>query len=285
MSNNDKANHHYVSQCHLRQFLDENKSIYVYDKERDNFYSKQSTRRLFSEGFSNSKEIDGQIDHNSLEDELNDLIENNFNIRIQLIERLLVGCKADDDVYESLNWLSIIGIIGELRHPRSKRGLDSILNKVDEDVLSKMNGYIKKEQRTKYQNLNTYFEMALGILERMGDLKFQIVQITDDNEFVIPDTACFQIRGQLKEYFNTNLQEITQIGIPLTKKLFINCYSHLIVPEHSHIKILKSPSQKLVDKINSNLVAFAFKGVACSNMEYLRRVIGKQDKTRLIARK
>lgn len=284
MHNNDKGNHHYVSRCHLKQFLNENKSIFVYDKELNNFYPKRSTKTLFSEDFSNSKEINGQIDHNLLEDELNDLIENNFNTHLRIVNELLVDENANDEVYESLNWLTIIGVIGELRHPKSKHNLDSIINKMEEDVLSKINGYAKREQRTKYQNLNTYYEIAMGILDRMGTLKFQIVQITDDNEFVIPDTSCFQVRGQLKEYFNPNLQEITQIGIPLTKNLFVNCYSHLCAEENSYIQILKSPSQDLVDKINSNLVGFAFKGVACSNLEYLKQVIKKQSKTRLIAR-
>lgn len=282
---NNKANHHYVSRCHLKQFTNDDGIIFIYDKEKSNYYSKKSTKRLFSEHYLNSKEIKGEIDNDVLEDELNDLIENNFNQNLHVANQFLVSQTADDTLYEALNWLALVGIVGELRHPKWKQQEDKLIEKVENDLLSGMSGYVKKPKLTKYQNINSYYEMAIGILDRMEELKFQIVQIVDDNEFVIPDTSCFQVRGQLKKYFSPDLKEIMQIGLPLTKKLFINCSSHLCAKNISHIQILNSPSQSVIDKINSNLISFAYKGVACSNLDYLKNLIDKQGKLSLVARK
>jgi hypothetical protein len=282
---NNKANHHYVSRCHLKQFTNDDGIIFIYDKEKSYYYSKKSTKRLFSEQYLNSRVINGEIDNNILEDELNDLIENNFNQRLLIINQFLMSQVADDILYEALNWLALFGVIGELRHPKWKQQEDKMIERFENDLLHGMNGYVKKPKITKYQNINSYFEMAMGIIDRMGELKFQIVQIVDGNEFVIPDTSCFQIRGQLKKYFNPDLKEIMQIGLPLTKKLFINCSSHLCAKNIPHIQILNSPSQLLIDKINSNLISFAYKGVACSNSDYLKNLIDKQGKLNLVARK
>src|ERR1700733_1953131 len=82
--------HHYVSQCHLKKFFNEKANkIFIYDKEQKNFYDKASTKYLFSEDFSNSIEINGEIDHSKLETELRLLFEDDFLRDLAQIEKFV----------------------------------------------------------------------------------------------------------------------------------------------------------------------------------------------------
>lgn len=96
-------NHHYVSQCHQKEFFDDNTGqIFLYDKELDNHYSKQSTKHLFSEDHLNSKLTKNGIDQESLEKELKILFEDDFHKHVNQVKIFLV--KQDDMqvTYESL---------------------------------------------------------------------------------------------------------------------------------------------------------------------------------------
>ena len=72
-------NHHHVSQCHSRLFFNEqDKKIYYYDKELDKFDYKLTTKSLFSENYANTKLENDEFDHKSVEDELNQYFEKDF---------------------------------------------------------------------------------------------------------------------------------------------------------------------------------------------------------------
>lgn len=77
-------NHHHVSQCHIKNFFNDEGRIYLYDKVKKNFYSANSTKSIFSEKYSNSVFNNGQVDHKILEDDLK-MFEDNFPKAVELI--------------------------------------------------------------------------------------------------------------------------------------------------------------------------------------------------------
>lgn len=131
--------HHYVSQCHQREFFTkEIGRIYLYDKNRDNFYSKQSTKRLFSEDYLNTKTTNGRYDHLTLEYELKALFEDDFAVHIKKVRSFIQSQEDMQGSYEALCWLMLLGILGELRHPDFKYSLDKTMTAVELD------GYLKR---------------------------------------------------------------------------------------------------------------------------------------------
>ena len=202
-------NHHYVSQCHQREFFNEvEKAIYVYDKERKNHYKKTTTRSLFSEDNLNTKGEGTRLDFFSLENELKLLFEDDFFKLISRVKSFVLDPVDAQDVYENvLGWFVLMGIIGELRHPAFKKQLDDIMMKMGMDTFNistaidrdTIGEYLKSKTSTPYNNDLSYLQTALRILDRMEPMEYEFFVIQTDSHFLLPDTSCFQIRGQLQQ--------------------------------------------------------------------------------------
>jgi hypothetical protein len=277
-------NHHYVSQCHQKEFFNYKSGlIYLYDKEKDNFYNKKSTKKLFSEDHLNTKEFKGKIDQTTLEKELRILFEDNFSKHVDKVKQFLDSQHKIQDTYESLCWLTIIGILGELRHPQYKKFLDDTMIEFESDILfsriglgkEKIKNYLRSIQKTQYSNLQSYVSVALRILEKMEPLDFVIYSIESNDNFILPDTSCFQIRGQLKNYPTSFIKEIIQVGIPLNDKLFILATPQGLKSELHGIQFINEDNSKMVFEINKDLFDFSRKAVACKDQDFLRKTIEK----------
>lgn len=277
-------NHHYVSQCHQREFFNtETGRIYLYDKKRDNFYNKQSTKRLFSEDYLNTKTTNGRIDHRTLEYELKALFEDDFAVHVKKVKSFIQSKEDMQGGYEALCWLMLLGILGELRHPDFKYSLDKAMTALELDVLSVATGltkeeiaeYIIKKRKTPYGNELSYITTALRILERMEPLDFVIYSIESNDHFLLPDTSSIQRRGQLKNYPNQLVKEIIQVGIPVTDKIFILGTPKILQTDLHGIHYIRDDNSGMVFDINKNLFDFAKKAVACRDEAFLRRTIGK----------
>lgn len=275
-------NHHYVSQCHQREFFNEDTGfIYVYDKERKNYYKKRTTKSLFSSDLLNSKQELDSIDHTSLETELKILFEDDFKRHIERVKAFVIEQKDLQEMYETLGWLTLMGILGQIRHPRFKEQLTELLRKMGSDVINVSTGIPKKrisqllkdQLSTPYDNRLSYINTALRILERMEPMEYILYSIECDAHFILPDTSCFQIRGQLKPYPNTLVKEITQIGIPLTDKVFIMSNSSLLGLRENGIQFIREGDEAMANDINIDLFHFAYKAVACKDEEYLREIV------------
>lgn len=275
-------NHHYVSQCQQAEFFNKEESkIYIYDKELDNHYSKPTTKSLFSEPFLNSREVSGTIDHKRLEEELKILIEDEYPKHLEIIKKFVTEVENKDEAYESLVWLSMLGVLGELRHPEYKKNLDSFSLHVQSDIISKISKFpkevieraLQEKQKTKFSNLIGYIDTACRILERMEPFAFQIYVIESSDIFILPDTTGFHIRGQLHNYPNPMINEITQIGFPISSKLFILVSSKYLQLDASGIQYIKEDNSQMVYEINKDLFNYAYKGVAARDSKYLRKLV------------
>jgi hypothetical protein len=281
---NIPINHHYVSQCHQREFFNaEDKGIYVYDKTKSNIYKKLTTKSLFSEDNLNTKSDAGRIDYTTLEKELKVLFEDDFPKLVARINKFVVEPQDLQDVYENvLGWFTLLGIIGELRHPLFKKQLDEVMTKMATDTLHMSTGisrekivdYLKSKKDTPYNNDLGYIETALRIFERMEPMEYELCVIETDSHFILPDTSCFQIRGPLQKYLNPFINEIIQIGIPLTDKIFLIANSSKLGPHDNGIQYIRTAEdEEIVDEINSRLLDFAKVAVACKDEKYLRTFI------------
>lgn len=281
---NAPKNHHYVSQCHQREFFNEtDKAIYIYDKERNNFYKKLTTKSLFSEDDLNTKRKSDGLDYTTLETELKILFEDNFPKLLTRIKSFVLDPQEVQDFYENvLGWFVLMGIIGELRHPKFKKQLDEIMLRIGTDTLHVATGidrqkipeYLKSRQKTPYNNELSYITTAIRIFERMEPMEYEIYVIETQAHFILPDTSCVQIRGQLQQYMNAFITEITQVGIPLTDKIFLLANSSKLGIKANGIQYIKTAEdEEMVTEINRDLFQFARKAVACKDKNYLKTFV------------
>lgn len=278
------VNHHYVSQCHQKEFFNSSTGlIYVYDKELNNHYSKQSSKRLFSEDHLNTRDKNGIFDQTTLETELKILIEDGFSNHVRQVEKFMVSQQELDATYESLCWLTILGILGEIRHPQFKKEIDNIFLKFESDIIRRYYNFaeekilqaLKGKQKTPYSNLLSYLDIALKRLEKLEPLDFFIVSIESNDHFILPDTSCFQLRGQLRHYPNPYIQEIIQVGVPLTDKLYILATPQSLKSGMHGIKFERIDNSNLVYEINKDLYLFSKKAIACSNEICLKTFVDR----------
>lgn len=275
-------NHHYVSKCHQKEFFNsETKEIYVYDKLLDNLYSKKSTKNLFSENLLNTIKTDSQFDNITLETELKILFEDKFHQHLVIINNFLTSQDDTDKAYESLCWLTLLGIVGEMRHPKFKKEIDILMLDLKAEIFERATGIskeklmtrFKSELKTPYSNTIGYINVALKILGKMEPLDFLIYSIESEDSFILPDTSCFQIRGQLKTHINPSINEIIQIGIPLSDKLLIIATPKIFETNLHGIQFIRQNNSNEVLKLNKFLFEFAKKAVVCKNKKNLEQTI------------
>lgn len=278
------VNHHYVSQCQQEEFFNNStRLIYVYDKELDNHYSKKSSKRLFSEDHANTREKNGIVDQATLEYELKILVEDEYPKHVRQVEKFVISQEEKDITYESLCWLTMLGILGEIRHPQYKKEIDEIVFKMESDIIRRYYNFteeqtlkaIKEKQKTPYSNLLSYMDVALKRLEKLEPLDFFIVSIESNDHFILPDTSCFQLRGQLRYYPNPYIQDIIQVGVPLTDKLYILATPQSLGSGMHGIKYERESNSELVYEINKDLYLFSRKAIACSDETFLKSFIDR----------
>ena len=279
-------NHHYVSQCHIRNFFNKvDKRIYCYDKQINNHYSKDSSKTLFSEDFSNSKIVGNQIDHKSLEDELNLHFENDFENHVSNIVELANNPDSNDESkLESLYYIACYALISDVRFPMNKTCIDETVDLMFIDIAKKVRALgdekqaelieasLFKDKKVKHSNILHYNEAAARRLERMGDLDFKIFKISSSDLFILPDTGCIQTRGKINNYINPYIQEIAILGIPITDKVFVFACSKKVGDTSSGITTINNDNSEIVNNINDQLFDTAFKTVATSDKNQLKRI-------------
>jgi hypothetical protein len=278
-------NHHYVSQCQIKQFFnEEHGKIYLYNKVKRNFYSRPSSKGIFSEKYSNSIFKDGKIDHTTLEDDLK-IFEDEYSGAVELISNTGKTRNISKDCYHSLLKITLFGIIGHLRTPQIKKGLDDAVNnpfhglyeECTEELRQKLESLTEYKEYVSYSNVVKYSTTALRIAERMGGLAFTIWHIQSDDFFLLPDTSAFTVRRKINNYFNPNIYEIAEVGFPLTNKIFIHALSQKLGQEKSYIGFIDEKSRQLVTDINYNLFHYAENDVATRDEAYLKQVIAQVE--------
>jgi hypothetical protein len=279
----EPKNHHYVSRCHINNFFNSTTNqICLYDKVLDNFYTSTSSKSIFSELFANSRFSDGKIDNTSLETELQLNFENHFTHITNLIENFEENIETNNfETIMAMYRLTLYGLVGEIRNPNYKRKSDNtfksifneILENADDSLLASYQNFIRELEQTKYSNSIGYFDLALGHLEKMGDLHFKVFLIKSSDRFLLPDTSSIYFRAKINEYFNPDIREKAIVGVPLTDKIFILAESSKLPNSASQIIKIKSDNSEVVRRINKDIYNQAYKTVATSDQAQLTQII------------
>ena len=277
-------NHHYVSQVHLKNFFNVDKSeIYIYDKSRKNFYSKKSTKNVFSEKYGNSRYSNGKLDHKSLEDDLNEHFEKDFSSHCNTINSFIQNRTLTEEVQKALLYIARYGIIADFRTPRYKQHLEdaffSAFAQISENAIPELKNEIDEmfeyREEVQYMNVVDYSNIADSILDLMGDLIFIIQMPQDDQDyFLIPDVGGATAREKINTYFNPDVKEIAYVGIPLSSKVYIHFYSNKLFVKNkkpsSSVVYLNSEEVRNLNKQNYD---YSQNKIACENKKYLEDFI------------
>jgi Protein of unknown function (DUF4238) len=273
-------NHHHVSRCQIKEFFNENGKIFLYDKAKKIFSSKTSSKNIFSEKLSNSVYKNGKIDHTTLENDLK-IFEDSYPKDVDLIRNAVKEKQISKECHYSLLNITLLGIIGRLRTPARKKELDNILDKmfgqlephITDELLKEFEETNEYKKHVKYSNMLGYAETALRIAEKMGGLDFTIWHIQSEDCFLLPDTSATTTRRKINEYFNPDIQEIAEVGFPLTQKIFVHALSKKLGQGQSVVVTVKKNNHQAIIDINHNLFHHSNNLVATSNESYLKHFV------------
>lgn len=281
---NPPINHHFVSQVHLKNFFNtEQQKIYVYDKIQNRHYFKKTTKSLFSEPKLNSRFKKGEVDHSSIEKELNDYFEKDFSRNTQIIRQFISDKEFNEDVNSALTYFAKYGIIGDMRTPRFKQETDSAIKQALTEIMCNSTAELKiqieemfsYEKEVKYSNTGSFAEIAETIFQKMGRLIFEIlIPEKEIDFFIVPDFSAGTARERINEYFNPDVKEIAFISLPLESKIYIRLYSEKLY-KNSQVpnSIIKYCSSQLVKEVNKINLDYCQDKIACENEEYLKSFI------------
>jgi hypothetical protein len=274
-------NHHYVSRCQSNNFFNSAKGkIYVLDKATNKIFQKPTTKTLFSENDSNTRtDNDLTLNRKLLEHDLKNNFEDEYESHYKVIKSALLDpAHPPANTRESIIRLTKFGIIGELRHPISKRETDNIISQtlfdrilpyaapeLEQDLLDLKN----RLSQTKYSNSIVYSQMADKIFGLMGDIKFLIHSIECDKFFLLPDTSAITSRAKINEYFNPDIREIAMIGIPLSSKIYLHSQSIKLGHVNDAVCKINEGFPGQVERINYGLYDNSYQQVACEDYDYL----------------
>ena len=121
-------NHHYVSQCLIKNFFNQSeKRSYLYDKKHDNYFYKEGTKRIFSANNLNITLEDNKISE-KLEKDLCKYFEKDFTLHYNNVVSSLENFEVD--IKRSIEYLGRMGVIGEVRNKDYKRQTDKEIYEV-----------------------------------------------------------------------------------------------------------------------------------------------------------
>jgi hypothetical protein len=272
-------NHHYVSQRHIKNFFNkERRQIFYYDKELDRFGSKLTTKSIFSEDFSNSRVIDGEVDHKALEDDLNIHFENDFERNYLAVKAIIANPNLFSVHQAALESLTKLAIASILRHPSDKANFDNQINdqlmeKVYPDATPELKAWLDNMfddlSKVKYSNAVGYSEISDGVFDLMGRISYTIIEIDTFDYFLLPDR--YAITHRVMENPESSLNHVVAlVGIPLSSKIFLTTASERLGLEKGN-RVLKISDNKrdIIKKINDELYEGTVKTIACESEDYL----------------
>lgn len=270
-------NHHYISQIHIKNFFNnQKKEIYLYDKELENCFTKNTTKSIFSEKNLNTKHIDNTLDYSSIEKDLNDNFEKDFGSNFNIVKNFISDHNFNENVEDAILYFAKYGVISELRTPFRKKhadnaifnGMSVIMEMGDENLKKEFLDYFTFNDERKYTNAIDYNEFAHKVLKAMGEIMYIIEIPENENDyFFLPDFGAATRREKINTYFNPDVKEIAYIGLPLSSKIYIHFYSRKLKNvNYSQIRSISSEQVYLLNKANLD---YSNKLVACENFNYL----------------
>ena len=282
---NIPQNHHYVSQCQIKNFFNQAEGkIFLYDKINKAYFHRNATRRVFSELNSNTKVINDELDYTFLEKDLSENFENKYPRNMDIIFQAIIDNEITPELKDAIIGMANYGIAGEMRPPDAKRETDdAILENLvrkfapftEKPLYDKLVQFEQNLAKVPHSNVIVYSKIVAQIYNAMGDIGFALQFINDDSHYLLlPDRSSITQRYKINQYFNPDIEEIAMIGIPLASKIFLHVESLKVRNYPSCIYSLKESE---VMEINYCLYQNAHRYVACENLNYLRSFVAQMQ--------
>jgi hypothetical protein len=285
-------NHHFVSQVLIRKFLGTNEMLYTYSKKSKSIDEKPYERFDFAERDLNSTlNENGEIDHKSVEDNLNKYFESGFNKHYDLI---IEGFKNDDysNFETSVKFLIRMGVIGDMRTREHQQeidqalfgALDTIMENATEELKSGYNNFIEKNSIVKNKSAIDYDELCNEIIDSMGEIIYSVFIVPKDNYFFLPDNSSVVFRSKLEP--DTKLDDGTILinpSRPISTVVFPINSLILIVAQSSKISSQKESgvfqlSKDALIEYNKLFINKSRDKVISLNKDYLTNFINEHIK-------
>lgn len=285
-------NHHFLSKVLLKKFLDSEGRLNYYSKSEKCVTNKEYSRFDFAELYLNSKVSDnGEIDHKSVEDNLNINFERDFNEHYDL---LMTALEKDnhESLTNSIKFLIRLGIIGDIRTPEHQKETQNLIFGAFEEAAELLKADNIRQELQEFQErvspvknkLPVDYKKIVEQTEKlMGSCIYSIFIAPENEYFFLPDNSAVIIRSKLEPdiEFNGKILEsvsrpISTVIFPINSQTIIVSQSAKICHQKSHgIYNLKSA---VVYDYNKMFLDSARDKVICANNEYLQNFVTNYGK-------
>ena len=218
--------------------------LYTYSKKSQSIDAKPYSRFDFAERDLNSTLTDnGEIDHKSVEENLNKYFESGFNKHYDL---LIDGLKNDDylSFLTSVKYLIRMGIIGDMRTREHQiemeqtlfGALKPIMEIATDELKNEYFDFIEKTSVVKNKSALDYDSLCNRIIELMGEVVYSVFLSPKDSYFFLPDNSSIVFRSKLEP--DTKLDDGTVLinaSMPISTVVFPINSQILIVAQSSKI--------------------------------------------------
>jgi hypothetical protein len=276
--------HHYVSKVLIDKFKNANGVLYFYDKVKDIQGRKHSSKAIFFEKDLNTTiSENGEIDYNSVENNLNQNFETDFNTHYgKLLES--INEESVSVPKGSIHFLIGMGIIGEARTPRFQNKAREVIFGTLEQIASRATDKLKAEIEASISqpyNISLDFKEVCEVtMSLMGEIVYSLFRAPTNEYYFLPDCTSLTIRSQLEEdividentYINPS-RPISTVILPLNSKLLLVAQASKLCP-HSDNRIYSLTSDLVYD-YNKSLLEHAQQRIVCENEYYLKAFVRK----------
>lgn len=278
--------HHYIPQVHLKKF-DVGKGYFVYHKEEGKVIHKKYTTDIFViKDLNTSLNEEGDIDHSSLEKELEDKWDSRFNQHFDIIVAWLIDSVekirySEIPINDSLKYFFEYALIGYQRSLKGDTEFNrSVLEPIidfkeiisDLDDLNLEDTSLTKEQLDLgVESIKDFIHLMTGHVSALQDkLKFPVPIATGlemlvpdklvcdfivsaEGSFYLPDSTAIILKSEEGfDYQNIRINKVVSVGIPISSNLFLQIKSKEFFPnEKTDIYSFK---QERVNEVNKTLL-------------------------------
>jgi hypothetical protein len=282
-------NHHYVSQVLIKKFLNTDKRVSIFSKTKNNIETKTLQRKDFAERDLNSIISDeNTVDHKSIEDNLNENFERDFNKHYDSLFLSIENNNLDLFI-ESIKFLIKLGIIGDMRtreHQLEDQqailgGIGSLYEMFSDDLKAEYSSFINRNSTVKNKLPVNYSELTNGILEIIGDACYCVFKASKNHHFLLPDNTSIIHRSKIDPDIETEdgktfvslAMPITMIIYPINNKTIIVVKSKKM--EGEDLSGVFQLSEKTTIDYNILLIKNSRDKVICGDENYLKDFIDK----------
>jgi hypothetical protein len=268
----------------------------LYDIERNNFYTKLSSKSIFSEiGLNTILDDNGNKNNTNIEKEINNYFEKEFPINYKIVKDLIIEFEHQPiekfenvEFINALYYLIKLGLISDFRNPKKLKSIDDAINGMFNDIypvspkgLKNEIDYLRKVRAlTKYNSHTDFVEVANGIIKNMGEHVISVHIAPELDYFILPDCQSSYFRKVLEDdilyngmVLKSSNNVICWLGYPIDSKTFITIEAKKISKRKKN-SILRIDSE-FTFFINLQLFNSAYKNILCEDENYLKSFIDK----------